>query len=406
MKTFIVLSALLLFLPTACRQATETPIPTPPLELSVTEKQIVSADNSFGFKLFTRINSAEQGKNVFISPLSVSMALGMTMNGANGATYDSMQRTLELQGYTVEQIQTSYQNIISVLTQLDPKVIFQIANSIWYRNTFQVETDFLDANKKYFNAEITPLDFNSPTAVDIINAWVNTKTKGKIPTIIDNPIEPEVIMYLINAIYFKGTWTYEFDASKTKDTLFTKADGSKIPCKLMIQKASLSYCFTDGCQVLDLFYGDGKFSMTIILPPAGTTIDAFTASLTQERWNTFVSGLAKTDITVELPKFKLEYKRSLNDELKAMGMAIAFSGQADFTRINKNGGLSISNVLHKTFVEVDEQGTTAAAVTSVEIWNTVIQEILMRIDRPFIFAIREHESGTVLFIGKIVEPAL
>jgi len=156
MKTFIVLSALLLFLPTACRQATETPIPSPPLELSVTEKQIVSADNSFGFKLFTRINSAEQGKNVFISPLSVSMALGMTMNGANGATYDSMQRTLELQGYTVEQIQTSYQNIISVLTQLDPKVIFQIANSIWYRNTFQVETDFLDANKKYFNAEITP----------------------------------------------------------------------------------------------------------------------------------------------------------------------------------------------------------------------------------------------------------
>ena len=252
------------------------------------------------------------------------------------------------------------------------------------------------------------LDFSSPSSVDIINNWVDEKTNSKIDKIIDN-IDPMTMMFLINAIYFKGMWTYEFDKNMTSDEQFTKPDGSQVPCKMMKMTADLNYFADETVQIVDLPYGDGQFSMTVILPRSDQSIDAVAADLTPSQWTEWLSKLTKASGTVELPKFKLEYEKKLNDALTALGMGIAFSGQADFTRIDRKGGLYISKVKHKTFVEVDEEGTEAAAVTVVDIRLTSVGpsvEFYLRVDRPFIFAIRENHSQTILFIGKIVEPKL
>jgi len=399
---------LLLPLLIQCDHLADPPDEFEPRELTPLEKQVVSADNSFGFKLFKQINSNERSKSVFISPLSVSMALGMTLNGADGATRDSMQRALELSGLTMEEVNSSYRNIIEILTHLDSKVIFQIANSIWYRNGLPVESEFIKVSRDNFNAEVNGLNFADPNAAKIINAWVDRATNSRIKEIIEDPIPFNVVMYLINAIYFKGTWTYEFNKDLTRDDLFTLPDGTRKPCKMMSQIGTFKYYADENVQVIDLPYGNGKFSMAVLLPKWGIDIDAFVAGLTQEQWEALTSRFTETDIKILFPKFKLEYENELKDELSSMGMGIAFTGGANFSRICRQVPLEISKVKHKTFVEVNEEGTEAAAVTSVEIILTSggSSVPVMRVDHPFIFAIREHHSGTILFIGKIVEPSL
>jgi len=378
----------------------------PPRPLTSAEKAIVAADNSFGFKLFSAVNKSEAGKSLFISPVSVSMALGMTLNGANAATRDSMAQTLEFGGMTQGEINSSYKSLIALLSGLDPKVAFQIANSIWHRPELNVEQTFKDVNRTNFNAEINSLNFSDPNASNTINAWVDRCTKGKINKIVPDPIPSEIVMYLINAIYFKGIWTTTFDSSATKDDVFTRSDGSKTSCKMMYQKGKLRYFANNQLQAVDLPYGDAGFSMTILLPAVGTNIDNFAGTLTQQVWNSSISGITSREVELYFPKFKFEYEKALNDMLKSMGMSIAFSKtDADFTNIDKRGQLYISEVKHKTFVQVDEEGTEAAAVTSVGVGITSIgQNPVMRIDRPFVFVIRENHSGTILFVGKIVEP--
>jgi serpin B len=406
---FVLLVSLAVFI--GCNNTKDNPVGTPGGQppagnFSPLERSIVASGNSFGFNLFTKVNNSEQNKNVFISPFSVSMAFGMALNGANGPTLDSLKKALGDAGVSLDDINNSYKSISALLTNLDTKVVFQNANSIWYRNGFPVLQKFLDDNRNYLDAEVSGLDFDQPSAVQTINGWVDTKTHGKIPTIID-VIPDNMMMYLINAIYYKGTWTYQFDPQSTRDTIFTCADGNTVSCKLMNQEATFAYYSDANMQVIDLPYSDRSFSMTIILPAAGTSIDQFTATLTQNQWNTIINQLDSSEVVLSLPKFKLEYKKKLNDELIAIGMGIAFSDHADFTRISQVGGLTISEVLHKTFVEVNEEGTEAAAVTAIGVGVTSIggpTKHFMSIDHPFIFAIREHQSGTILFIGKIVNP--
>jgi serine protease inhibitor len=378
----------------------------PQRPLTSAENSIVTADNSFGFKLFTAVNKTETAKSIFISPVSVSMALGMTLNGANGSTRNAMIQTLEFTGLSQTDINTSYKSLIALLSGIDPKVTLQIANSIWYRPELNVEQAFKDVNRLNFNAEINSLNFSDPNAPNIINAWVNKCTNGKIDKIISDQIPSEMVMYLINAIYFKGTWTKTFDTSATKADVFTRPDGSHASCKMMHQKASMKYHADNQVQVVDLPYGDAGFSMTILLPAIGTDIDDFAGKLTQQVWSSSTNKLASQEVELSFPKFKFEYDKTLNDMLKSMGMSVAFSRtDADFTNIDKRGQLFISEVKHKTFVQVDEEGTEAAAVTSVGVGATSVgQNIVMRVDHPFIFAIRENNSGTILFIGKIVEP--
>jgi len=375
-------------------------------ELNPLEKRLVESDNKFGLKLFREVIHAEPDKraNVFISPLSVSMALGMTLNGANTNTLEAMQNTLELAGLTTEEINQSYKSLIELLLQLDPKVKFQIANSIWHRNDYTLEQDFINLNKTFFNAIVRALDFADPSAKDIINSWVKEKTNNLIDKIIDE-IRRDHVMFLINAIYFKGDWSYQFDPAQTKDDFFTTLDGSTRPCRMMHLQADLRYFDNASFQAIDLTYGDAGFSMTILLPRVRTQIDSLIAAFTPENWAAWMNGFSTRKVELAMPKFTTQYEIKMNDVLAALGMGIAFTDFADFTRMYKPGGLRIDEVKHKTFVKVDEEGTEAAAVTSVGIVETSLPQIItMRVDHPFVFAIRENHSQTILFIGKMAAP--
>lgn len=406
-RTFILIVFISVFVWNQCAQNVIAPDEKPARALSIMEKSVVTAGNQFGFQLFQEVMKNETEANVFISPLSVSIALGMTLNGANGNTYDAMQKTLQFTGLTSTEINESYKSLIELLTGLDYGVQFDIANSIWYRQDFTIETDFINLNKTYFGAQVQGLDFNSPGAPQTINNWVNNSTKGKISQIVDGPIHPMTLMFLINAIYFKGVWTYKFDKNATTDEQFYLADGSTVPCKMMKQSADFLYMDNDLFQAVDLPYHREKFRMLILLPKPGKTTQQVIEQLNYENWKQWVKNLAKLKGDVQLPRFKMEYKITLNDALESLGMGIAFSSNADFTKMYKPGNLFINEVKHKTFVEVNEEGTEAAAVTSVEMRFTSVgpsDSFFMRIDRPFIFAIHENHSETILFIGKIGAP--
>ncbi len=405
------------FIPILCICAaflgcTEDPVsPAIPLELSVAQKRLVQSDNRFGIKLFKETTiQEEKGKNIFVSPLSVSMALGMTYNGADGSTKEAMETTLELSGLTIDEINNCYKSLIELLTGLDPKVKFQIANSIWYRHDWSFEEEFLGLCKTYFDAEVSGLDFSDPDASSaVMNGWVNENTNGKIEEIVDpDAIDWNTVMFLINAIYFKGTWTYEFDRELTADDQFTRSDGSKTTCRMMIQQGDFQYFETDDFRAIDLPYGDGKFSMTVLVPKSHRTVDWLTTEFSPDNWNGWIGRFDKVSVTLHMPKFKLEYGLTLNDVLKALGMEIAFDpDRADFTKMYRIRGVYIDEVKHKTFVDVNEEGTEAAAATSVEMaFRSAPSSIDMRVDRPFVFAIRESQSQTILFIGKIEEPTL
>ncbi len=371
-------------------------------ELTPLEKELTAADNQFGLKLFAQLANEEAGKNVFISPLSVAMALGMAYNGAEGTTEQAMRHALQFGELAPEQINSTFRSLLDFLGKLDPAVTMEIANSIWYRLGFAVEPEFIRLNRDYYRAVVEGLDFASPSAPNTINAWVRDKTHGRISSIVDR-IDPLTMLYLINAIYFKGTWTRKFDPNRTQDDLFTSTDGSQAPCRMMVQEGEFSYFEDDNVQVVDLPYGSGMFSMLVVLPKPGWSADALAGAVDVETWTLWTGGLAKRRGSLQLPKFKLEYEKSLKQALSALGMAEAFTDTAKFTRINPQGNLFISEVKHKSFVEVDEKGTEAAAVTSVVVGVTSFDPsyFVMRVDRPFLFAIRERHSGTILFIGKV-----
>jgi len=305
-----------------------------------------------------------------------------------------------------QDINSSYKSLIALLRGLDPATDFRIANSIWYKSGFPFEQSFLTESKDFFGAEVTGLDFSDPASLTTINKWVDKSTNGKIKTILDE-INGDDVMYLINAIYFKGDWHQRFDKAETRDAPFHSADGSSRSVRLMRQQNSLRYLETPDFQAVDLLYGNSAFSMTVLLPKAGTDVNTLVAGMTEEKWTGWTDGFQAREIELYLPKFKLEYKRLMNDDLMALGMGIAFTPKAaDFTRMSPHGReLFISFVVQKTYVDVYEEGTEAAAVTGVGVSVTSLPPArpTMRVDRPFVFAIRERFSGTILFIGKIVE---
>ena len=378
------------------------------LNLDKKSMELLEADNEFGLELFKEVmKEAEAGENIMISPLSVALALGMTYNGSAGATREAMESTLKLEGFTEEEINNGYKSIIDQLLDLDPKVIMEIANSIWYREGFEVEDEFINTNKEHFYAEIRELDFNRTDAVDIINRWVSDNTNELIDEIIKE-ISPETVMFLINAIYFKGTWTYEFDPEETQMRPFYTEQGSEMSADAMRQETELNYFSNDQLKLVELPYGDEKYSMLAILPSGDYTCADIRAQLNNSNLNSWTGQFNKTNVLVQLPKFKFETFKKLKDPLTEMGMGVAFSGSADFTRINSAGGLLISEVLHKTFIDVNEEGTEAAAVTAVVIELTSIdpgqQSVQFIAEKPFLFLIRENISESILFIGQVCNP--
>ena len=387
------------------READEAfPTPAEPIELKHADK--VDADNAFTFDLLRAARKHAKGDNVFISPLSVSMALNMTLNGAVGATADEMRTALRETGYSTADINAYSRELREALLRADPKTTIGIANSIWYRQGATVKAPFLEANRTYYDAEVEALDFASPTAVSTINGWCARKTNNRIKEILKR-ISGNAYMYLINAVYFKGTWKTRFEKKRTFSTTFRRADGSTQKVQMMNLKDTFRCASSDVCDYLEMDYGNHAFSMVVMLPKDGKTTRDVIAAMDGKKWAEVIQSLTLNEIRVFLPRFKAECEYKMHKHiLPDMGMKIPFNPeQADLSGIadiSAFGRLSISSVIHKTFVQVDEEGTEAAAVTSVGVEATG-ESPSFRVDRPFVFAIREKSTGVILFIGEIGE---
>ena len=373
------------------------------------DTDVVSANTRFGFDLFNEIRQTEQDKNIFISPLSISIALAMTLNGASGETEQAMTNTLQLQGLDSESINIGYAALRGALQTSDPKVTLTIANSLWARQDVPFKQGFLQRNTQFFGAQVSTLDFMDPNTLTTINQWVNTNTNGKIQKILDE-INQDLVLFLINAIYFKGTWQTEFDPARTRDGTFHLATGSEKQVPMMTRSGDYPYYenYNAMFQAISLPYGDGRMSMYIFLPYRESDLNTFLDGLNTENWENWVSQFREQEVFLSMPKFKLEYEKMLNNPLQSLGMKIAFApGRADFSRmadletLGKN--LYIGEVLHKAVVEVNEEGAEAAAVTSIGIRATSAPPAFMA-NRPFFFAIRDNETKTVLFMGTVVDP--
>ncbi|MBA3260797.1 MAG: serpin family protein [Gemmatimonadales bacterium] len=393
----------------ACGRGPTEPEGTPalltqlPRPLSSAEHRIVDGANAFSFDLLREATRAlPSDSNAFLSPLSASMALGMTLNGASGETFEMMQTALRLAGMTEGEINLGYRDLIALLGGLDSRTEMVIANSMWGREGFPLAEAFTTAGRTYFDAEINTLDFGSPDAVGTINDWVSGKTNQRIPALLDE-ISGEEVLFLINAIYFKGKWRHPFDPNDTESGSFHAADGRDRGARLMRLEETLKYQENDDFQAVDLLYGNGAFSMTVLLPKPGRAPVEALAGLEPAAWQALADGFQEEQVNLALPRFRLEYTRRLKDDLEALGMAVAFDPhRADFYRIAdiRPEQLYITRVDQKTFVEVNEEGTEAAAATAVGVGTTSAPQVIeMRVDRPFVFAIRERLSGAVIFLG-------
>ncbi|HVW95448.1 MAG TPA: serpin family protein [Mucilaginibacter sp.] len=389
----------------SCNKSNIKPVVTGKnLVLSAPEQQKAAADNVFTLRLFKNLDQNNTAHaNLFASPLSVSFVLGMTSNGAAGQTLDAIRNTLNFAGLTQEEVNAYYNNLITNLPQLDPNTTLKIANSIWYRQEFNVLPDFLNTNASYFKAEVKGLDFNAPSSVQTINNWVNSQTGGKIPSIVET-IPDDAVMYLVNAIYFKSGWKEKFDPKNTTKRPFNLESGGSVQADFMDNTMNVNSYQDDDVTVTEIPYSGGTYSMVIALPKKAD-VSTLIASIDSARWQAWMNGLLPGKLEIQLPKFRFSYEVKLNDALSTLGMGIAFTKAADFSRINSAVPLMITAVKHKAFVEVNEDGTTAAAATSVEIGATAAPlPQVIRFDRPFFFAIREMKSGLIVFAGVVNDP--
>lgn len=372
------------------------------------DSEISMANTRFGFDLFKELWKTEQNQNVFISPFSVSTALTMTLNGASGETEQAMTDTLQLQNVGNDAINNSFSQLLQQLQTSDPKVTLTIANSLWANQDFQFKQDFLQRNANYFEAEVSTLDFLDPNTLNTINQWVNTNTNGKISEILEE-IESNAVLFLINAIYFKGVWQTEFDPAKTQDGDFYLTDGSTKQVPMMNRQGMFPIYYGENVAAINLPYGEGRMGMYIFLPSQKFNLNDFVGALNAADWENWMTQFREQDISIRIPKFKIEYgAKELNDALTSLGMGVAFDeDQADFSRMatleKPSANLYIDKVAHKTFIEVNEEGSEAAAATSVTIGVKSLPRMFI-VNKPFFFAIRDNQTQTVLFMGVVVDP--
>jgi serine protease inhibitor len=374
------------------------------------DPRLIRAASRFGLALLRQLTGGGPARNLLISPGSLVAALAMTYNGASGETARAIAETLRLEDLRLDEINRGHSALRAELASADPKVTLAIANSLWARQGIEFLPDFMERNRESYGAEIATLDFADPQARASINRWVSAQTQGKIETIIDAPIAPLTILFLVNALYFKGRWHDQFDKSKTKSEAFHLADGREKPCQMMVQSGKYGYYEDDDVQVLSLPYGTGRFDFSIFLPAGNVGLAGFWKRLDEEHWSEWTARQPKRDGNIALPRFKVSYGVKLNDALTALGMGIAFdANRADFSAMCPIPPLDlvyIAEVMHKTFLEVNEEGTEAAAVTKVEMATRCIPPppFQMIVDRPFGCAVRDNATGALLFLGCIVDP--
>lgn len=370
--------------------------------------KLALADNGFAFGLLKQIAGEQPGKNIFISPISVSTVLQMVANGAAGKTRTEMQQVLQTGGLAPDALNAANKDLSQSLNS-QTNVILSLANAIWYKKEFHLKPEFVAVNREFFQAELGGLDFTKPESAQTINDWADKSTRGKIKEVVQWPFDPLTRVILANAIYFKGKWDRPFDKKATKDHAFNVLPGGtpkQVP--MMWQQADFSYQEGDGFQAVRLPYAGGRLQMYLFLPATNSSPTKLLADLNGETWsNKILPGFHDCKGTLALPRFKLDYDVLLNDPLKALGMKSAFTSDADFSAM-ADEPLFVSEVKQKSFVEVNEEGTEAAAVTTVTMRAMAIMEPLkpfeMIVDRPFLFIIGDNRTQSILFMGVIYDP--
>ncbi len=392
-----------------------TPTPTPrSAERQAAPRDVQPADvavgNRFTFDLLKQVATAKPGQNTVLSPISVGLALAMTANGANGETSEAMLRTLAGGDInSLDSLNETYAALQSLLMRSDEGSVLKVANSIWMREGEPIYDDFLARVGAIYTAEIREIDFRSPDAVNTINAWVSSNTEGRIPSIIEK-ISDEDVMFLLNAIYFKGAWVAPFDKDATQEAPFNLANGQQKSVPLMFKGGRMDYLEGEGFQAARLYYKGGTLRTTIVLPANDRPLEALIAELDADRWTAWQAEFMPRQGSLYLPRFTVEFQQNLRDALTGLGMGIAFTADADFSGMRPvHPTIAISKVQHRTFLEMNEEGAEAAAVTSVEMGVTSAmpgpeEPFEMRVDRPFLITIEDTATGLPLFIGAIYEP--
>ena len=355
---------------------------------------------SFAFGLFQDIVSNDGSDIVFLSPLSASLALSMTANGASETTRQEM---LSVLGFdcSIKEVNEYNRSVMDLFASGPDGVELNAANSIWVSDAFPLKGRFCRTVRKNYDAMVTNLDFSDPASPSVINRWCADNTAGRIDKMIE-AIDPATQLYLLNALYFKGLWTTPFDTALTREDIF-HGDSNDSQVKFMYNKAYFPYYIGPEGSMVELPYGDDRnFVMDVIIPPDGLSADEFVIGLDSESLSRLSSGLQTDEIRLMLPSFKAEYDVSLNAALQRLGMKEAFTSSADFSDMSKEP-LMISEVRQKTFIEVNEEGSEAAAITSIGIMRTSLapEPFEFKVDRPFVFLIRERNSGTILFMGLV-----
>ena len=378
-----------------------------PIELTLKQKDIVDSANKFAFDLFKPIVADHGGSvNIMISPFSITSALSMVLNGAAGETFDAVSNTLRYDGKTIDEINETYLRLLKEMVPVDPRVTVEIANSVWVEKRLTVKQSYVDALKTWYMAEAKNIDVSDPKAVDLVNGWIEEKTHDKIQDMLDY-LSPDLAMLLLNAIYFNGKWRCQFNGDNTSDKPFYVTPGSPVIVPMMYQKENFAVAHTANATLVELPYGQGNYSMVVMLPDEGVSLQQAAATLNAANWSGWMTDLSlgTAEVQLSLPKFEYEYKRELKDDLTALGMGIAFSGAADFGNISDQD-IFISRVIHQTFIRNDEKGTEAAAATVVEFELTAMpQSVIVNVNRPFLYFIRETSTGTIVFMGQVVDPS-
>jgi serine protease inhibitor len=366
---------------------------------------LIGSGNEFAFDVFRKISeSSIETENLIISPLSISCALSMTLNGAAGTTRTAMLEALRVNNLTPEKINSSFKSLTDALLSVDKRVQISIANSVWTENNFVVKKPFTDILTAYYNAEAKSFDITDPLVPSKINIWIESKTNGLIKNMIDR-LNDNAVMLLINAIYFKGKWGSQFDKANTAQKTFYIPGGLSTEVPMMKQKADFKV-YTGSNFVLGEFpYGQGNFVMDVILPNENSSVSSVMPLLTNSNLSQWISQASERETELSLPRFKYSYKKKLKETLGMMGMAMAFTDNADFSNISEIG-LLINEVTHQAFIETNEEGTEAAAATVVEIGVTSmpLTPFAINLNRPFIYIIRETSTNSILFMGRVSNP--
>ncbi|MEO0895545.1 MAG: serpin family protein [Bacteroidota bacterium] len=369
-------------------------------------EEVNLASNELGFRMMENLDEEQEEDNIFISPLSISTALSMAANGAEGSTQRQMFEAMGYSQLSETEANAQYKTLLEVLDKTDQEAVLKLANAIYYREGFPAEADFLQQTTDNYNGEIEEIDFSDPAAKNTINQWVEDETEERIKDIVSE-IKDTDMMFLINTIYFTGPWTNGFDERSTSIQKFDTGTGSEVDVEMMFQDATFAYYDGGNFEMASFPIGkdEGRFSLDVFLPKEIKRYTEILSFLSAENYSNVIDSLSDpTRLMVTFPKMEIEYEKNLNETLKDMGMTLAFSPrEADFSGIADVPDLHISRVKHKTFLKIDEDGVEAAGATSVGIAITSAPPEF-RIDHPFIMVIRDIQTGTVLFMGKIMNP--